>query len=105
MKTPERAEMEDLHTLAPVGACPDTTSMRSTAGKGAADPGPTTYSGRAGARHCECVTPSPQLYRRTIMREVIIGGHCHAPGDVVLVTQKTLRQLVDEFAVDPRERG
>lgn len=48
---------------------------------------------------------APTLYKRTILRDVIIGGRHHEPGDVVRVTENELRQLIDEFAVDPRERA
>lgn len=51
------------------------------------------------------VTPSPSLFRRTILRDVIIGGRHYAPGEVVYVSPDVLRQLVYEFAVDPRERA
>lgn len=97
--------MEGLHRRAPARGVPGTTPMRPTVEKGAADPESKTHSGRAKApRHCECVTPTPPLYRRTILRPCIIGGRHYEPGEVVYVTADSLRQLIDEFAVDPHER-
>lgn len=39
-----------------------------------------------------------------ITRSCIIGGEPYEPGDTAMVTAKVFRELVDIFAVDPRER-
>lgn len=98
--------MEGLHKRAPARGNPGTTPMRPTGGTRAAEPGPKTPPDVPKLMPAlRSVTTSPQLFRRTIVRDVIIGGRSYVPGNIVFVTRNTLRQLIDEFAVDPRERA